>query len=138
MPKEKTVENVINDDVETHEAVLPDSGETVKLAKLKYSQTKHVSRMEDPWERNDASLLMSMENAGEEKDQEWLDNLTLDDVVALSNKFGDVAGGGEVPLQAWLEEKHPSVLSEYERETGAATRRRGSRPLSGSSTRTTA
>ena len=127
------IEDIIKDSKKTIEVTLPDSGETVKLAKLKYSQMKEVTRTSDNWERNDISLLASLANAGNPKSQEWLDNLSTDDVIAMSNAFAEISVGPSTgpSLEDWLREKHPKILDEFERET----RRPGSNPLRGSSTR---
>jgi len=128
---ETDVDSVIRDPKKSIEVLLPDKGEKVRLAKLKYSQMKEVSREEDNWKRNDISILRSLENAGNPKTQEWLDDLTTTDVMELSNAFA-VLTAGNISLEDWLSQKHPNILNEYRAETEG---RPGSNPLRGSSMR---
>lgn len=118
------------------EVTLPDEGGTYKIAKLKYAQMKKVGRAADGWDKNDISLLSGLENGGNPKDQEWLDNLSADDVLALGNAMGDLSDI-RVPLETWLEDKHPEIFREYNEEMLRLGGREGSNPLSDSSGRMT-
>jgi hypothetical protein len=132
--KEEGVDSIIQDAKKSVEVSLEDAGESVRLAKLRYAQMKEVTRIDDQWERNDVSLLASLKNAGNEKDIDWLNALSVDDVMSLSSAFGRISGG-IVSVEEWLGSNYPKILEEYQTEVTPEPVRRGSNPLRSTSTR---
>lgn len=136
--KDTDVDDVIKDSKKCVEVTLPDVEETVTLGKIKYAQMKEAARATDNWDRNDISMLAALKNGGSARTQEWLDELTTDDITTLSSAFAELTGGATISPEDWLMEKHPDILAEYRKDVEATmteTGRPGSNPLRGTSTR---